>query len=138
MLFEEGPRLYILIIYIYIYIYIYILQKKIVRIIMFDHTEPYFTSLPKMNMYQINSYLCCILIFEHNKRVLPILFNDVFVLSTMTHKYSTKYKLAYKIPFCITNCRQFSLAYVGPQMWNTLNLNNSLHYSATLQIFKKE
>ena len=83
------------------------LQKRIVRIIshvgLSDQAEVLFTSLQIVNMYKINSYhLYCILMFEHNKGILPT-FNDLLVLSTMTHKYSTKQKLAYKIPFCRTN-----------------------------------
>ena len=117
----------------------YILQK-IVRIIshvgFFDHTEPLFSTLQIMNIYQINKYMCCILMYKHNKAMLPTLFNDVFVLSPMTHKYSTRQKFAYKIPFCRTKCRQLSLAYVGPKTWNTLILDNCLQYCASLQIFK--
>ena len=60
--------------------------------------------------------------YKHNKAMLPTLFNDVFVLSPMTHKYSTEQKFAYKIPFCRTKCRQLSLAYVGTKTWNTLIL----------------
>ena len=30
--------------------------------------------------------MCCILMYKHNKAVLPTLFNDVFVLPPMTHK----------------------------------------------------
>ena len=98
----------------------YILQKTIVRIInhvgFFDHTEPLFSTLQIMNIYQINKYMCCILMFKHNKAMLPTLFNYVFVLSPMTHKYCTRQKFAYKIPFCRTKCRQLSLAYVGPKI----------------------
>ena len=107
----------------------YILQKTIVRIIshvgFFVHTEPLFSTLQIMNIYQINKYMCCILMFKHNKAILPTLINDVFVLSPMTHKYCTRQKFAYKIPFCRTKCRQLSLAYVGPKIWNTLILDNS-------------
>ena len=60
----------------------YILQKTIVRIInhvgFFDHTEPLFSTLQKMNIYQINKYMCCILMFKHNKAMSPTLFNDVY------------------------------------------------------------
>ena len=31
---------------------------------------------------------------------------------------------AYKIPFYRTKCRQLSLAYVEPKIWNTLILDN--------------
>ena len=84
-----------------------------------DHSEHLFSTLQIMNIYQINKYMCCILMFKHNKAMLPTLFNDVFVLSPMTHKYCTRQKFAYKIPFCRTKCRQLSLAYVGPKIWNT-------------------
>ena len=60
----------------------YILQKTIVRIInhvgFFDHTEPLFSTLQIMNIYQINKYMCCILMFKHNKAMLPTLFNYVY------------------------------------------------------------
>ena len=81
----------------------------------FDHTEPLFSSLQIINIYQINKYMCCILMFKHNTAMLPTLFNDVFELSSMTHKYSTRQNIAYKIPFCRTKCRQLSLAYVRPK-----------------------
>ena len=113
----------------------YILQKTIGRIIshvgFFYHTEPLFSTLQIMNIYQINKYMCCILMFKHNKAMLPTLFNDVFVLSPMTHKYCTRQKFAYKIPFCRTKGRQLSLAYVGPKIWNTFILDNFLQHSAT-------
>ena len=84
----------------------YILQKQIVRIIshvgFFDHTEPLFSTLQIMNIYQIKKHMCCILMYMNNKAMLPTLFNDVFVLSHMTHKYSTRQKFAYKIPFSRT------------------------------------
>ena len=100
----------------------------------FDHTEPLFSTLQIMDIYQIKQYMCCIFMYKHNKAMLPTLFNDVFVLSPMTHKYSTRQKFAYKIPFCRTKCRQLSLAYVGPKIWNTLILDNCLQYSATKSV----
>ena len=103
----------------------------------FAHTQPLFSTLQIMNIYQINKYMSCILMFKHNKAMLPTLFNDVFVLSPMTHIYCTRQKFAYKIPFCRTKCRQLSLAYVEPKIWNTFILDNFLQHSATLQIFKK-
>ena len=60
--------------------------------------------------------------YKHNKAMLPTLCNDVFVLSPMTHKYSTRQKFAYKIAFCKTKCRQLSLAYIGPKIIITLLL----------------
>ena len=53
--------------------------------------------------------------FKHNKAMFPNLFNDVFELSPMTHKYSTRQNSAYKMPFCRTKCRQLSLADVRPK-----------------------
>ena len=87
----------------------------------FDHTEPLFSILQIMNIYQINTCMCCTLMFKHNKAMLPTLFNDIFVLSLMTHKYNTRQKFAYKIPFCTTKCRQLSLAYVGPKYGTPLS-----------------
>ena len=61
-----------------------------------------------------NEYMCKI--NTHTYAVLLCaLFNCVFMLSTMTHKHSRRQKLAYKIPFCRTNCKHLSLAYIGPK-----------------------
>ena len=75
--------------------------------------------------------------YKHNNAMLPTLFNDVFVLTPMTYKYSTRQKFANKLPFCRTKCRQLSLAYGGPTLWNTLILDNCLQYSATYRSLKK-
>jgi len=34
---------------------------------------------------------------NHNKGMLPVLSNDIFILPIMTHKYSTRQKLSYEI-----------------------------------------
>ena len=86
----------------------------------FDHIDPLFTSLQIMNVYLINTYLCCILMFMYNKGMLPALFNDVFVLSTMTHKCSTRKKLTYKIQFCRTNCSSYLWPILDPKIGTLL------------------
>ena len=66
----------------------YMLQKRIVRIIsqvwFFDHTDPLFKSLQMMNIYQINTYLCCILMFKHN-RVYYLLYLMMYLCCRPRH-----------------------------------------------------
>ena len=120
---------------------IHLLQKRVLRVIshvgFIDHTQPLFTSYQIMNIYDVNKYLCCILMYKHNRGMLPDIYHDVFVLQISTHKYNTRQEVTYKIPFCKTNCRQLSLAYVGPKIWNTFITNNYLQYCTSIHMFKQ-
>ena len=121
---------------------IYILQKRVLLIISHagftDHTHPLYISYQIMNTYEINKCLCCILMFKHNRGMLPDMFNDVFVLQISTHKYNTRQEVTYKITHCKTNFRQLSLAYVGPKIWNTFITNKYLQYGTSIHILKKD
>ena len=95
----------------------YIFQKRVLHIISHvgftDHIQLLFISYQIMYIYEINIYLCCILMFKHNWDMLPDMFKDVFVLQISTHKYNTRQEITYKISHYKTNFRQLSLAYVG-------------------------
>ena len=63
-----------------------------------------------MSIYQLNKYVTCILMYKHNREMLPNIFNDMF----MKHTPSTD-----KIPHYKTNTRHTTLADAGPRLWNT-------------------
>ena len=58
----------------------------------------YFISNNEYNiLLYFHKYVRCILMLNHNKGMLPVLSNDIFILPIMTHKYSTRQKLSYEI-----------------------------------------
>jgi len=73
---------------------IHILQKQIIRIIshaeLRSHTYILFKAHQIMTIDQLNKYVTCILMYKHNKGILPNIFND-------------------KIPYCKTNIKQNTL-----------------------------
>ena len=52
-------------------------------------------------------------------------------------KYETRQETVYKIPYCKTNIRQNTLAYVGPKLWNTIVIKDHLDDCTSIYIFKK-
>ena len=41
-----------------------------------------------MNIYQRNKYVTCILMYKHNRGMVPTIFNDMFMKHTPPHNYS--------------------------------------------------
>ena len=43
-----------------------------------------------MNIYQLNKYVTCILMYKRNRGMLPNILNDVFMKQTPSHNYSMR------------------------------------------------
>ena len=43
-----------------------------------------------MNIYQLNKYVTCILMYRHNRGMLPNIFNDMFIKHTTSHNYNMR------------------------------------------------
>ncbi len=109
---------------------IHILQKQIVRIISHAefkcHTYVLFKAHQIMNIYQMNKYVTCILMYKRNRGMLPNTFNDMFMKHTPSHNYNMRQHVAFKIQNCKTNTKQNTLTYVGPKLWNTVIITNHI------------
>ena len=123
---------------------IYILQKKIVRIIMFKdkytHSTPLFNSLGILHIFNQFKYQICIFIHDllHNR--LPRTLHDYF--SSPVHSYptrsSTNFNFSY--PSKRTNYGQFSIDYKGAKIWNQLPqylkiINNRNQFKGSLKLY---
>ena len=119
-----------------------LLQKRIIRIISHvgfrNHTQFLFKTYQIMNIYQLNKYISCVLMYTHNNGMLPNIFNDMFTHHIMLHSYKMRQEITYKIPYCKTNTRQNTLAYVGSKLWNTIVTKNHLDDCTSIYIFKKK
>ena len=87
-----------------------ILLKQIIRMISHaefrSHTYVLFKAHQIMNIYQLNKYVTCILIYKHNMCMLRNIFNDMFIKHTPSHNHNMRQHIAYKIPHYKTNTKQ--------------------------------
>ena len=102
-----------------------------------SHTYVLFKAYKIMNIYQLNKYVTCILMYTHNRGMLPNIFNDMFMKHTPSHNYNMRQHVAYKLPHCKTNTKQKTLTYVGPKLWNTVIMKNHIDDCMSVNIFKK-
>ena len=78
-----------------------------------------------MNIYQVNMYICCDFMYQHNRGMLEI-FNDMITLNVSPHSHNTRQETIYKIRYCYTKIRQNILAYTVSKCWNTIVIKNHL------------
>ena len=103
---------------------IFMLQKKIVRIITFsNYTEELrrlFKPLKILDIYELNTYLTRIFMYQYYHSNLPPYFINFFVQNESTHSYNTRSATKIHIEFKLTNYAKFSLRCKGAAMWNSL------------------
>ena len=58
--------------------------------------------------------------YSYKHSLLPIRFRNTFPLNNQTDNYNTRNAVAFKLPFCRTNTRQFSASY-QERVLNTLS-----------------
>ena len=105
---------------------VHILLKRALRIISHAgfkcHTQPLFCRYEILNIHQVNTYLCCMLMYKHKTGMLPHIYNALFMPSITLHTHNTIQYTECEIEFCQTITRQNTIAYVGPKMWNNITI----------------
>ena len=97
------------------------LQKRVIRIVSrssFDaHANPIFVSLRILNFEDFIKVQIGKVMYLYKSGLLPDSFNDMFLLNCDIHSYNTRSKNSYRLPYCRTNVRKFSLPIVfkGPK-----------------------
>ena len=102
---------------------IVILQKRIVRIISkvkFDsHTNPLYKELNILKFYDICKLQMGQFLFPWENNSLPNYFNDMFILNAQLPGLKRRNVENFRIPYCRTKLRQFSLQFQGPKLFNS-------------------
>ena len=91
-----------------------------------------FKALQIVNNYQLKKYLACMLMYKHNGGMLANIFNDMIMKHTPAHNYNMRQNVAYKM----SHCKQNTLAYFGPKLWNTIITNNHIEDCTSMNILK--
>ena len=96
------------------------LQKSLIRIVSrssFDaHANPIFASLRILKFEDIGKVM-----YLYKNGLLPDSFNDMFLLNCDIHSYNSRSKNSFRLPYCRTNVRKFSLRFQGPKIFNSLS-----------------
>lgn len=102
------------------------LQKRAVRATSKDrsrdHTSPLFKSLKLLKLSDINSLQIAMFMFRYHHKLLPALFNDYFLFNADVHSHYTRASDALHLPAVRTNLRKKSIVYIGPHIWNQINV----------------
>jgi len=97
----------------------------VVRIIAkshFDaHTDPIFKNLGILNFHDIHLLHLGLFMYSYQNQTLPSKFACKFTLKSQIHSYHTRNTHTFRLLFCRTNIKKFSVFYQGPKLYNSLN-----------------
>ena len=95
-----------------------------------------YLSRPRARLILTNTCACGILkfhdiyliqlglfMYSYQNHTLPLKFHCKFTLQSQIHSYNTRNSCKFRLPFCRTRTKQFSVFYQGPKFYNTLNTN---------------
>ena len=61
--------------------------------------------------------------YSYQNHTLPLKFRCKFTLQSQIHSYNTRNSCKFRLFFCLTRTKQFSVFYQGLKFYNTLNTN---------------
>ena len=95
------------------------LQKRVIRIVsrrfLDAHANLIFESFRILKFEDIIKLQIGKVMYLYKNGLLPNGFNDVFLLKCDVHSYNTRSKNSFRLPYCRTNVRKFSLPFQGPK-----------------------
>ena len=104
------------------------LQKRVIRIVSrspFDaHANPIFVSLRILKFEDIIKLQIGKVMYLYKNGLLPVSFNDMFLLNCDIHSYNTRSKNSFRLPYCRTNVTKFSLRLQGPKISLSSGIQN--------------
>ena len=77
---------------------------------------------------------------HYKNGLLPNSFNDMFLLNCDVHSYNTRNKNSFRLPYCRTNVKKFSLRFQGPKIFYVLtseiqNASSTALFNSKLKSF---
>ena len=117
-----------------------LLQKKAIRIISntdyLAHSSKLFLNLKLLKLDDIMKFQLGTFMYKLKYNKLPNVIPHMFVTNENIHSHNTRNKNGYLIPSVRTNCRKFTVGYVGPILWNSFP--QKLRQLPSEVIFKKK
>ena len=114
------------------------------------HTDPIFQNLGILKFHDIYLIQLGLFMYSYQNHTLPLKFHCKFTLQSQIHSYNTRNSCKFRLPFCRTRTKQFSVFYQGPKFYNTLRwlktvsntyiwigrYNHCLSFDATIMVSK--
>jgi hypothetical protein len=116
------------------------IQKKYCRLITFsdfrEHSNPLFTNLNILNIYNINKLQIAIYMYKAINNRLPA--SDIFCFrqNSTVHSHATRHKDKLHKEYARTKLRQDTVRFQGPELWNSLS--TELKNFSPISRFKRE
>ena len=97
-------------------------MERIIAKSHFDaHTDPIFKNIGILEFHDIHLLHLGLIMYFHQNQTLPSKFACKFTLNRQIHSYHTRNSHTFRLPFCQTNIKKFSVFYQGPKFYNSLN-----------------
>jgi len=85
------------------------------------HTDPIFKNLSILKFHDIHLLHLGLFMYFHQNQTLPSKFACKFTLNRQIHLHQTRNSHTFRLPFCRTNIKKFSVFYQWPTFYNSLN-----------------
>jgi len=99
-------------------------QKKAIRIInrchFNTHTDPLFQNSQILKVNEIYELQLGIIMYKHNKSLLPTQLQQLFTLNREIHQYNTRNRNDPIVPKHKLEATKRSIAHMGPIIWNSI------------------
>jgi Txe/YoeB family toxin of Txe-Axe toxin-antitoxin module len=114
---------------------IFKLQKRILRIIKSvnrrTESKPLFIFFKVLNVFQLLNYTTIIFMYKFEKKMLPMIFEDMFKYNFEVHNYNTRRNNNLATNFFKLSGSQHSMKHYGAKLFNFIrnkvNINFSIH-----------
>ena len=119
---------------------ILLLQKKALRVISMSppraHSKPLFFEYKLLQVQDLFNFQLGQLMFNFNNKMLPSIFNNIFLKNNSIHSYPTRQANEFHLPLLRTSSAQRTFIYEGPKYW--YSINPDIKSSPSLCVFKEK
>ena len=86
-----------------------------------EHSSPIFKSLNIIKLFDLVTLSIAIFMFKFKKKLLPSIFNTLFITVNEVHNYRSAAKQSFYLPKARTNYGLFNIRFRGPKLWNSIS-----------------
>ena len=101
------------------------------------HTDPVFQNVGILKFHDIHLIQLNLFMHSYQNHTLPLIFHCKFTLKSQINSYNARNSCKFRLPFCRTRIKQFSVIYQGSKFYNTVNTNINVSFPFSFKIALK-
>ena len=101
------------------------------------HTDPVFQNVGILKFHDIHLIQLNLFMHSYQNHTLPLIFHCKFTLKSQINSYNARNSCKFRLPFCRTRIKQFSVIYQGSKFYNTVNTNINFSFPFSFKIALK-